>query len=1092
MKKIIALIIALSVIFNMGLTTIYASDELDAQKYTIGNDYILGVPQNRTINAFLADVSAPPGAVVKDENGEKGNNDFVCNGDILSVSGKDYLIKTQELVKNTIFFDDFEDGTKGSWTGTGNPTIVDDPQNGKVMEFVRSGASNSNFEYNRNISVTGAPKTLIHELDFKFPIISKGTLTMVLLNSGTKFLQATRFADGDLNAFKLLSTGGLELMYPDIAADKWYQAKYVMDVVNGYMDIYINDMLCLADWPFQAIEPTPNNYIPVKMSLRGASISQDGVSMAVDNIELYEPMPIKIGEISVMQGETASKLLTQVPVNIDSINVKLIKDSGTQIDKTNITSLISLVDENGICVSSDVEFDEYTDSFSIKPNVILANNKPYTIKINGIKDTVYNTSYTDSYSFTTDNVPVPFAVSSISAEHNGVIYEDLTKIHANTNKIYIQFNVQQGNEIVTDGITDKINLYRGSYKLSTQGHFNAENKIYTMTIGEPIEAGENHTLKIEGLFDVLTQTPFSAEYPVKSVEAWVAAAQDVISSSEYRISADSISGVSYGTDVSEFWSNVNIIPETQAKIYTDDTLTIEKKGILAAGNVVYVNNSAAGIIETYDIQLAGHYIQSNDYTVEEGCILGVINGTSVSEFIEKITVYGVNNYKIYDKENNEKTTGNIENGDYLKLIVDGDNVIYKIITDKIEDTVYFSDDFEDGTKGAWTSGEIYQDQDASRNNVLSWTVSGASKDNLKSYSATRASNVTDTPDILIYETDFRTPISSKALISYYVKNSKAKLLNTVRIDNGNLGTLIPNASQILVENMGNKWYKGKYVLDCVNGKMNVYINDKLIGEGLKFQAPDDFIPREISVSSSSIDTNGMLFAIDNIKLYQPNTIKVSKIELSDGNNITSDLRNVDIYTNEIRVKLSTQEGFLIANEEPQNCVSLLDGQGNEIKAVKSFDAVAQVCTLNLMEVLDEATTYTLVVKDVYDNIYKKNYSENFKLTTESGEAKINSIFLINDDGERIDAFSNQDITAYIELVNKSDVQKEYKVIIVTYDAVTGRIIKCFQENAQIDANTPMHVKFNFNMAEHDNGFKTKIYVRENNGGPVCAPFKVQS
>ncbi len=1092
MKRKAALPITAALIVNM-LVPIkgLAYSAVKSDKYTVGTGYILGVEQDCSVEDFLNGLDINESAEVYANGNIKSTDAAVANGDVLKVSVEEYTIETIEPENNVIFLDDFENGKTGKW-GTNSLTVItDDPEKGKVLSWDASRANlGISFDSRRSISVNGKPKVLIHEIDFKYPVLSNTLISLIMRNSADKYLTTTRLLNAkDLYA---LDPSGYKSLMNGVKADTWYHAKYVMDIENGKMDMYIDGRKTAENMDFQAVKNSPDNYIPIQISAGGDSTKAAGILLSVDNVTLYEPAPLKTEAISYVKGDTESRQLTGVPVDTDEIRVKLKHKQDTEINGDSVLGAVSLINQSGNKVNADISYNQDDMICTVKPLSLLNNDSKYTIKISGITDTLYGTEYNAEYSFMTDSTPVPFVLKSVTAYGNGTEYKNLTKLPSDIDKINLQFSIQDGNEINTNDIENHIGIYDDNdERISTSGLYDSENHIYTITLNDLIKPNKNYVLKISDLSDKLYDKKYNSEVIIRSAASWVVNAGDVVYSNDYNVTETSISGIICGTDAASIWQSLNVLPGTKAIIYTDNTMTSVNKGLLADGNVMLVENSLLEYRQVYTLKLTGCYIESDIYNIGSDFIMGIKDGTEKDEFLKNISIYGSSDYKIYHSNGDKNKVDKIENNDILEINCGSKSYSYILETDKAEDKLYLNDDFEDGSRGKWNSGEIGSDTlDLSKGNTIYWNVEGASKDSPKSISGIREIAIDDDPEILVYETDFRLPIMTKTTITNYLRNSKDKILSTIRVDDrGQLGALVPNAATVLIENLQNKWYHAKYISDCVNGQMDAYIDGKLVGEGLKFQADSDYKPVVMTTGGSGITVNGTVLMMDNIKLYQPNPIKVSSLTAVKNDIESADIRKIKVDTDKIKLKFSLQDGADFANDDLTAYITLADSDGKEIKTSGNFDKSSLEYTLNILEVLKSSSKYTIKIDGIRDTVYKKNYKDSFDIYTGQTQAEIKNAFIINSSGDMSDALKNEKITVYIPFVNTGE-KADITLIFMIYDK-NGRAVRCFTQDITAEKASLAETVLNMNLSDLQNdGLKAKIYLKDKRG-PICVPSETK-
>lgn len=433
----------------------------------------------------------------------------------------------------------------------------------------------------------------------------------------------------------------------------------------------------------------------------------------------------------------------------------------------------------------------------------------------------------------------------------------------------------------------------------------------------------------------------------------------------------------------------------------------------------------------------------------------------------------------------------MENTDTFTVSKGSQQYSYAIKTHKHDARYYINDDFEDGTKGAWTNGTIATDTDDAKNNYISWSADGATENSPVNISSVRTFEINDEPDMLIWETDFKTSTNAKTTISNYMYNSKGKILSNIRMDEkGQLGALIPNAVNILMGNMQNKWYHAKYIMDCKNGQMNTYIDDRLVGEGLKFQAPDDFKPVRMTVGATGVKTSGFVYALDNIKVYEPNPVKVNAISFEGENNVNYDTRKVAYNTDNIVLNFSCENGYNIKNRDMTDCVKLLNQSNEEVKIGGTYNEQSGEYKIILKENLDKNSKYTIKIEGVKDDVYQKVYNEDFDFYTSGETARIKNVFLINASGDMSDQFTSGAMTMYVPVINTGEA-KTLDIVMVLYDG-TSRAVKCLSSSVTANEKSLAEAFFEIDLnGIYTEGMYAKLYLKERGNGPLSKPYVIE-
>ena len=1059
---------------------------IEASEYTVGNGYILGVTEGMAVEDFLSELVCAEEPVVYEGSTANVRTDNIKNGDTVAVSGKKYVIETNIYPNREVFFDTFDDSTTGSWSGGASLKVTDDSEKGRVLSVQIPGAAanaEKTFTASRRINADNAAVLLVFEYDVKFPAINgKDWVGLLMRNSADKFLATMRlFPNGDMKA---LYTGalGYQTMYTGVRPDTWYNIKYVMSTKTGLCDMYVNDELVIEKSEMQAIKNSPGNYIPSKLELTANRITSEDIPISIDNVELYTPTAVKTDSITINKGEQRINVLERVPVDFDSVKVKLSCDN--KIDTSTLDGNIRLADGSGKTVACDITVNPQEPSYTVKPKGILKTDSEYTIVMSGITDTEYKTEYKKSYSFTTDSNEVKAKVVSVTAKSGGEEYIGISNIRTDTDMIEIALALCDG--ISIGNAENAIGIYSGDSELDTVKSFDPVNNIFTIAIKEPLISGGIYTLKIDDLQDNGGDTVLSCEYSMRAVAAWVVSAGDVLYSDEYSVSDGEISGIPQGTTAGELWSMLKSIPGTTAKVYEDSSLNKVNTGYLSNGNVIKAYNSFTEETKTYTLSLTGCKLSSDSYNIYDNTISGVENGTKAEDFISKLDMFGADSYEIIDKSGIGANV--LTDGCTLKIKSGSKSYGYKIQTVNNDDTVYYSADFENGT-GGWSSGSVINDPE--KGNVLSWTISGAAQDSQKSASANLTTlSIGGSPEILVFETDIKLPVLPKSTVAIQMKNSKDKYLAVLRIDQKELFyTLVPNGQANIAEGMKeNTWYHIKYVNNCKNGTMDIYLDGKLMASELKYQATDDFIPATMNISVGSTAVNGTVLEIDNMTLYEPNPIKLGYVDVVKNGAVNADLNKVPYDADEINVRLTVAKGSEIQNS-PEECIELTDKDGNTVPADKTYDKESTAVKLVPKEVLDCDSDYYLKANGIIDDVYKKSFGDEVILHTAGFDTVMTDSFIMTESGDIANSFTGDKMTVHAPFANIVNGKKT--VFMLTLFDKNGRLITCSVNETDTEAASLNEAVFNVDLTDSaESVHSAKIFARESDGGPLFTPYGI--
>ena len=1097
MKRRFILLTTLCILVNMLTIPAYAKENaantniietayINTSEYTVGKGYILGVAEDMNVDDFLSQLECSDTPVVYAGNSDDVRTDKIKNGDTVVVSNKKYVIETNIYPKQNVFLDTFKDGTVGVWNGATSLKVTEDDELGEVLSIQIPGASQSSektFTATRQINVGDVDELLVFEYDVKFPALNGNDWVGLLMrNSADKFLATMRlFPNGDMKA---LYTGalGYQTMYTGVKPDTWYNVKYVMSTKTGLSDIYVNDELVIEKSEMQAIKNSPGNYIPTKLELTANKITSEDIPISIDNVELYSPTTVKTDKITINKGEQRINVIEGVPVDFDSIKVKLSCDN--EIDTSTLDGNICLVSDSGRNIPCDVTVNPQEPSYVLKPKEILIPNKEYTISMSGIRDTEYKIEYVKSYSFTTDSNEVKAKITSITAKSGEESYTDISNIRTDTDAMEIALALCDGVSISEQNAKNAIGIYLDNTETDTEKSYDAVNNIFTMVINEPLVSGKVYTLKISSLMDENGDEVLSCEYPMRTVAAWVVSAGDIFYSDEYSVSDGEISGILQGTTTGELWELLSAIPGTTATVYKDSSMSEENTSYLSNGNVIKAYNSFTEETKIYTISLTGYKLVSDIYNIYDNTISGVVNGIKEEDFVLNLDMFGVDSYEITDKSGN--ATSEISNDCMLKIKSGSKSFNYKIQTINTDDTVYYFNDFEFGA-GGWSSGNVIEDPE--KGNVLSWTISDASQEVQKGASANLTNlSIDGNPEILVFETDIKIPVQPKSTVAIQMKNSKDKYLAVLRIDQkGTFYTLIPNAQATVFEGIKeNTWYNVKYVNNCKNGTTDIYLDGKLVASELKYQATDDFIPATMSISVGNTAVNGTVLEIDNMTLYEPNPIKLGYVAINRKGAISADLKKIPYDTDEINISLAVEKGIEIQNN-PEECVELTDKNGNVVFTDKSYDKEKTIIKLSPKELLDCNSEYYVKIDGLIDDLYKKNFCDEVILYTTDFDVGINNSFIMTQSGDISTGFTQDKMTVHCPFVNLGN-DKKIVFMLLLFDR-NGRLINSSVDEVEGKSAGHNEAVFKVDLTNIEEDIcEARIFAREENGGPLFIPY----
>lgn len=1059
---------------------------VDTSIYTVTDGCILGVKDGISKEEFLSGIICLGEPVIYAGDTDETRKDKIYNGDTLHVSGKNYKIETNRYPNNDIFYDTFDDGDSGSWTKSTMMSVINDDELGKVLSWTGDGATASakkSFMSSRSISVGTLPSVLVFEFDMKFPVFNSTQIGLIMKNTAGKYLATVRmFPEGGEYKFKTLYTGGYKELLSGVKEKKSYRLKYEMDTATGLCDIYIDGKLVAEQIKMQAVENSPGNYTPATIEISAQDISASGITLIMDNIELYSPTTVRTSAITVNSGDTKSSVLESVPVDLDSINIKLSSESPLEKD----TGSIVLKNKNGNEVDCEISENTSDMSYTLRPKCILESDSEYDIVISDIKDSVYKIPYNHSYKITTSAKPASAKIYSIIAKSSDKEYDDVSKIRTDTEEIRVKFIFADGINVSAESVLNAIGLYDGEVKIETENTYDEANAVFTMKLPSQLTSGTTYKLEIKDLKDSNENIVLSRSVSMRAAAAWMVESGDILYSDTYSVSSGEVSGIEYGTSAAELWDELDTLPGTSAVIYKTSDLNEENTGILSDGNVIQVYNSFTGETKIYKLSFKNIKAESDFYNISGDLIFGVESGTDTEEFISKLNIMGAESYEVTDEDGN--SVSEITNGTILKLNGNSQTVTYNITTPNTDDNVYFMSDFEDGTLNGWSNGTIEKDGD--HGNVLSGVISGATVDAKKNFSAKKELSINDNPEILVFETDVKIPVLPKSTIGILMRNSKDKYLSVFRIDQKEtFYTLIPNAQTTIQDSMqANKWYHVTYVNNCELGTTNIYLDGKLLGDNLKFQATENYIPTKLEMSVDSTTSNGSVISIDNMTMYAPNPIKTAYVETVRNGVSGRNLSGVPIDIDEINVCLSVRDGYAVKNDAA-SCITLEDKDGNTVSADTVYDASSKTVKIIPKEILECNAEYTVRINGIVDDVYSKSFNDEIKFETSGYEVNVANMFIMNNAGEMQDAFSFEKLSVYVPVINYGD-KKHMTLIMALYDE-NGRLITCVSKETECKKASVGETVFGLNLSGYTTkAVSAKIYAREKDGGPLTEPFEI--
>lgn len=168
-------------------------------------------------------------------------------------------------------------------------------------------------------------------------------------------------------------------------------------------------------------------------------IKQNGTILAIDNVSLYAPQPVKVKKVSITANGQESYDLADIPADVEAITIYFSAQQGFVPAADGIDQAIGLYTQDGKQIPAAGQYDEEQMAYTIRPKTLLESGIVYQIGIDGVTDNIYHTRYERTLQIKTNETPVPFVLSEVTAEKDGTVYTDLLKLPAGYEKISLYF-----------------------------------------------------------------------------------------------------------------------------------------------------------------------------------------------------------------------------------------------------------------------------------------------------------------------------------------------------------------------------------------------------------------------------------------------------------------------------------------------------------------------------------------------------------------------------------------------------------------------------------------------------------------------------
>ena len=624
--------------------------------------------------------------------------------------------------------------------------------------------------------------------------------------------------------------------------------------------------------------------------------------------------------------------------------------------------------------------------------------------------------------------------------------------------------------------------------------FNPEKSEFNLKINERYVSGAEEKTE----FSYGAQPLQSVEFFRQSGKAIVMYIKDMnvkaysafsLSSEKYLVNTaeGKISGVAPMTTTAEFSNNVTVDGGTL--VFWENGNETEKCGILSSGDRAILYNSDKSEKIVYELLFDGFLLDSDLYNIdnENKTVRGVPRGTAKGGFLDGISVYSADSFEVYKSDGAAVRQGEIENGDLFVLKHGSDSISYEIKTLEPTDTVYLNDDFEDNDKSMYKCGsttgrrvEILPDTDGLYGNSLAF-VSDFSENDSPAFifNMTRSIPNVQKSDVYVWEIDFKYPdytYFGTNVLGPYLRNSDNRILmNLKRTDKGALvandGDLQPALSDMITE----KWYHAKLIMDVKNKNFDVFLDGRSAAQDFKIQAPSNYIPDHLYLYFTAA-FEGTVW-LDNIKLYEPNPINISRVSFFKDDAETYNFNNVKADTEEIRLYMGVTDDFEIEESSIEKKISLYDENGGNVPCEIKYESADSLFRIYPKSVLENGKIYTVQASGITDSVYKKEFSDTIS-------------FKVKNDDALASAYKKADGSVSVKVCNNTENDDAYTAVCVWYDN-TGRILSAGSADTQAEAFLSGTGVITPNIPEGKTADKIKIFVRKQSGGPVCEPIDLK-
>jgi|GEM_PF-1598836 len=251
---------------------------------------------------------------------------------------------TEEVILFQEAFEGFDKDTtltaggEGYWDVRGsNPSVAVREQAGnKYVEIINNSTSSSYY----GKRFTEQSEEVLIEFDINAPTQNGGFL---FINQGNINETSKSALHLEFNAGKLKKRNSTEFANYD--SSKWYRYSIYFDIEEKSYSLSIVDLS--TDEVIATDEGSFNNSTITGISSFGFSLNQSGGSLHVDNVKVYNVIPLEVSELNATPGNTQATLYWQ-------------ESSTGQFEKVNIYQIVNGSEEKVYSVNKGITFATLT------------------------------------------------------------------------------------------------------------------------------------------------------------------------------------------------------------------------------------------------------------------------------------------------------------------------------------------------------------------------------------------------------------------------------------------------------------------------------------------------------------------------------------------------------------------------------------------------------------------------------------------------------------------------------------------------------------------------------------------------------------